>query len=560
MIKETEKYIIALTIVFGLSCLTAQLVQAQESVNYSKDQLVVKFNSEVRLDLKNCTATTRFGHTYLDSIFATNTLKSIHKIGNIKELLSSSFLLKFDRPIDVEGLSKRLLTTSLFKYIEPNYRGRAGGVSATSPFEPNDTNFERQHAFFNDGSFSLSPSTEDADIDMDLAWRIEKGDESIIVAILDTGVKMDHPEFEGRIWTNEQEMIDGADSDSNGYRDDVRGWDFVNNDNDPSDDSGHGTNVAGILAANGNNNLGYAGVDWNCQLMICKIVDEEKQGLYTMWASAIYYAVDHGADIINMSVGGIPTSKVLEEAVAYAYDNGVVIVASMMNDNKATLYYPAAYETTIAVGSTNPNDERSISFLDDASMGSNFGDHIDVVAPGNFIYGLDYQSDSNFNTFWGGTSQAAPLVSGLGALLLAQDPSRTPNDIRELIREYAEDQIGDSTEDVKGFDMYYGYGRINAHHTLDPTVVGIEEEGAISNFDFLVYPNPANDYINIELNYKVRLVRLLDRSGKIVLEKTINFGDRTLILELEGIGKGLYLVELLDSLNHHIISKKVIIR
>lgn len=173
MIQETKKYIITLTVVVGLSCWVAPLVSAQESVNYSKYHLVVKFKSAVRLDLKNCTANARFGHIYLDSTFAANHLKGVIKIGEKTALISSSFLLEFERPIDVEGLTKSLITTGLFNYVEPNYIGQAGGISADSPFAPDDINFERQHAFFNDGSFTLSPSTEDADIDMDLAWRVE---------------------------------------------------------------------------------------------------------------------------------------------------------------------------------------------------------------------------------------------------------------------------------------------------------------------------------------------------------------------------------------------------
>lgn len=559
MIKESNRYLIALTITFCLSCCVVLLVQAQESVNYANDQLVVKFKSEVLLDLKNCTTNGRFGHTHLDSILTANTLKSVRQIGKKIDLISSSFLIEFDHAIDVEALVKKLLTTGLFKYVEPNYIGRAGGVSTTSLFEPDDTNFERQYAFFNDGTFSLSPAIEDADIDMDLAWRVEKGDKSIIVAILDTGLKMDHPEFEGRIWANDDELIDGKDSDNNGYRDDVIGWDFVNNDNDPSDDSGHGTNVTGIVGANGNNNLGYAGVDWNCQLMICKILKEDKTGLYEDWVSAIYYAVDHGADIINMSVGGIPKAKILEEAVQYAYDNGVIIVASMMNDNEATLYYPAAYESTIAVGSTNPNDERSISFLGDTSMGSNFGEHIDVVAPGNYIYGIDYQSNSNFNTFWGGTSQAAPLVSGLSALLLAQDPSRNPDEIRELIREYAEDEIGDNTEDANGFDIYYGYGRINAHHALNPSIVGVEKNG-LKEHDLLIYPNPASDHIYIDLYEGGGEVRLLDSFGRVVIRRNTSNADLTVELGLDNLNKGVYILQYIHHKNKSLLSKKIIIQ
>ena len=228
---------------------------------------------------------------------------------------------------------------------------------------PNDTYFSRQYGLYNDGTFSLSSATNDADIDMDLGWDIEQGDQSIIVAVLDSGIKLDHPEFSGRLWTNPNETLNGIDDDNNGYIDDINGWDFANNDNTPTDDHGHGTNVTGIIGANSNNNLGYSGVDRNCKLMIGKILDENNSGYYSWWTDGIYYAVDNGAKVINMSVGGSGFSSSMKDAIDYAYNNGVTVIACMMNENNNTTFYPAGYQNTIAVGATNPNDERSAPFF-----------------------------------------------------------------------------------------------------------------------------------------------------------------------------------------------------
>ena len=329
---------------------------------------------------------------------------------------------------------------------------------------PNDIYAGRQWYIKNNGDFSRSQSRPGADIGLLQAWEIQPGDSQVIVAVLDGGCDIENPDFEGRIWANTKEIPDnGIDDDQNGFIDDVNGWDFVNSDNTLEDETGHGTNVAGIIGAKVNNNIGYAGIDQHCKLMILKITDKYGNGKYKDWAAAIYYAVNNGARVINMSVGGVAPSKQLSDAVNYAFANNVVVVSSMMNTNTDKPYYPAAISGVIAVGATNPDDTRAQPFFWDEKSGSNYGNHISVVAPGNYIYGLSPKGD---NFFWGGTSQAAPIVAGLAALLVAQDMSRTPQDIKHIIEITADDKVGDPAQDINGWDMYYGFGRVNAYRAL----------------------------------------------------------------------------------------------
>lgn len=374
------------------------------------------------------------------------------------------YIIRFQQGTDLRPIIDAYYKTGEIEYAEPDHKGAGGGEESQVP---DDQYYSRQWGLKNDGTFSLSSSVAGADIDMENAWSIETGDPDITVAIIDSGLKLDHPEFSGRLWTNAGEIPNnGADDDMNGYIDDMNGWDFANNDNDPVDDQGHGTNVTGIIGANGNNSVGYTGVDRNCKLMVLKGLDNANSGFYSWWANAIYYAVDNGAKAINMSVGGLSASVTLQNAIAYAIGNNVVVVASMANTNSNTVYYPAAHSGVIAVGSTNPDDTRTNPFFWSTTSGSNYGSHISVTAPGNYIYGLSYQSNTNYNTYWGGTSQAAPLVTGLASLLLAQNPNRTPAQIKSLIEKSSEDQVGSPGEDTPGWDQYYGHGRINAFRAL----------------------------------------------------------------------------------------------
>lgn len=394
-------------------------------------------------------------------------------------------VILFPAGTDLEAVIKAYQGTGEVEYAEPDFEGESGGLLVVPP---NDDQYQRQWGLHNTGILSMTPALPGADIDMENAWEITQGDSNIIVAVIDEGAKMDHPEFAGRIWINKEEIRNnGIDDDQNGYVDDYNGWDFANKDNDATDDQGHGTNVAGIIGANGNNSIGFAGVDWKAKLMILKALDQDGNGLYSWWTEAITYAVDHGARVINLSLGGSSASTSLQNAVKYALDHGVVVVACMMNTNSDVTYYPAAYTGVIAVGSTNPDDSRSSPFPWSATSGSNYGNHISVSAPGNYIYGLDYQSNTNYTSYWAGTSQAAPHVAGVAALLLAQDAKRTPAQIKSILETTAEDLVGKSSEDTQGWDKYHGYGRINAFLALSvytPTSIRYGNKTQRSNMRF----------------------------------------------------------------------------
>lgn len=258
------------------------------------------------------------------------------------------------------------------------------------------------------------------------AWETTTGSAGVVIAILDTGLDLGHAEFSGRI---------------------VAGYDFVNDDSDPTDDSysGHGTLVTGIAAATGNNGTDIAGVDWNAQIMPIKVLNQFGNGNYSDVAEGIIWAVDNGADVINLSLGG-PTvpGPALQAAIDYANANGVIVVAASGNGN-SDLYYPAQYATVIAVGAVD-NDLDRVSY-------SNFGPGLDVVAPGEDI--LSTLPGGGY-ALVSGTSAASPQVAALAALIVSVMESPSPQAVLDVITSTALD-LGDA-----GFDEEYGFGLIQA--------------------------------------------------------------------------------------------------
>ena len=525
-------------LILVLSC----ILLSNFSFSQNNNELIVKFKANKKPKSSEVLKLQKFDNADISLLNKSNKIESIELTGNKKE--RDTYILELNSSKPIEELIELYKKTGLFEYVEPNYVGNGHGFQTT----PNDNNFNRQWSHYNDGTFSLSNSTTDADIDTDLAWDITKGDPNLIVAILDSGAKLDHPEFSGRIWMNTNENQNGTDTDSNNYIDDTNGWDFVNDDNDPTDDHGHGTNVTGIALASGNNSIGYAGVNWNSKIMICKILDNNNSGFYSWWAEAIYYAVDNGASVINMSVGGNGSSTLLENAINYAYDNNVPVVVSTGNQN-SVIEYPAKYTNAFAIGSTNPDDTRSVPFFWSATSGSNFGSELDFVAPGNYIYGLSYSSNTNYNSYWGGTSQAAPHVAGLISLLLSVEPSLSVSEIRTILEESSEDQVGDSN-DTSGWDQYYGHGRINAFHALTHSTLSIYNFEN-TNKDLLIYPNPIISGSNLKilnLANGENVINIYNIIGQYIYNiKKSTTGNSTTI-SLPELNTGVYLLKIDNNL------------
>jgi len=335
------------------------------------------------------------------------------------------------------------------EYAEPNY---IAYVTET----PVDTFFRYQYALYNSGQDIGPPGSpqgkERADIKATSVWEETKGDEDIVIAILDTGVDLDHPDLNEKIYSS--------------------GYDFINIDSDATDDHAHGTHVAGIAAAETDNGEGIAGVAWNCKILPVKVLNDLGEGSYSEIVDGIIWAADNEADVMNLSLGGNFPSASLENALQYAHDMDIVIVAAAGNEGGAVLY-PAAYdEYCLAVAATDYNDERVDFFNSGGLWESNFGPEIDVAAPGALIISAVptwYWGPGSFPYGWGdGTSQASPHVAGLAALIKSVKPDLTADQIMNVIR-YSADDV--NIDNNPGRDNYIGFGRINSETALVPRVI-----------------------------------------------------------------------------------------
>ncbi len=444
----------------SLLCLLAPFhVSAQE---YVPGTLIVKFAQQLQPVAKTAATTARTGILSIDALNTRFAVQDLSPVFPSNDLSRQNWARR-DLALDNIFLITLLDSLQMSEALDA-YRSDANVVYA-----------QRNHVYYIDGAHADSLRAQQwalPRINAFEAWEIEHGSREVIVGIIDTGIDYLHEDLAENIWINASEDLNGngavdatdyngIDDDGNGFVDDIQGWDFTDapffidggdyltRDNDPADEHGHGTSVAGIVAARGDNEVGITGIAYGCRLMNLRagtsrgLLEEDDV------ASALAYAADNGARIVNMSFGDVVSSPLFRDAISYARSRGLILVASAGNSASSAIHYPSGFEGTISVGATDSSD-----FL---AGFSNFGSTIDLVAPGSSI--MTTQLSNKYGRA-GGTSAAAPFVSGVAALLLSQHPDYSAENVKGILLS--------STDDLGsvGWDRYYASGRINAFRAL----------------------------------------------------------------------------------------------
>jgi len=395
--------LISLVVYTVIALSGSAIAQTPEGAEYVQGEFLVKFKPDVKKEAV----------VSLKSEFGLEAIKILKRTG--------IHHLKIGSNLTVQEMIEQLRCCPFVEYAEPNYIRYLDHT-------PNDPDYSQMWGLDNTGQTGGTP---DADIDAPEAWDIQTGSSSVVVAVIDSGIDLTHEDLAANLWTNSGEIPDnGIDDDGNGYIDDVHGWDFRSNDNDPSDTSsacaGHGTHVAGIIGAVGDNGLGIVGVNWDVRIMPLRCSG-------TSWGifcaandsdiiEAIEYYTDFGVQVSNNSYGGGPFSQAMEEVIRASHS---VFVAAAGNDgtnNDTSPHYPSNcnLDNIIVVAAIDHNDQMA-SF-------SNFGGKsVDLGAPGDGI--LSTLPGNNYDIY-SGTSMAAPHVTGAAALLLAKDSTLTNMEVK----------------------------------------------------------------------------------------------------------------------------------
>ncbi len=435
--------------------------------------------------------------TYLKDNFKVLSMRPLFKVTNKTHMdlynkyrLGDYIVVDFSDKDNINNIKNSLLANELFETAEFDYR-------IIPMYMPNDPSVTLQWAFFKIGATG--------------AWEISKGDKSVKIVIDDTGVDWKHEDLLGNLWQNLGEDADGdghvlefingewqfdpgdingADDDGDGYVDDFIGWNFLNNSNDPEPDTTqdgyyHGTHVAGICGAVTDNGIGVASAAFNVSLVASR----------SYWisnsADALQWAADMGFDVFNMSWGTTADLSYLRNAINYAHDAGVLLVAAAGNDasSDSSQNYPASYSNVIAVAATNRNDQHSYY--------TNFGTWVDIAAPGG-----DYYVDpmilstmpNNSYDYLQGTSMASPMVASVAALVKAANPFLSNDNIRDILLNTA-----DSINDTLFLQGQLGAGRVNAYRAVLEASKIIKGFVIVDSIDIVPSRPLAGDtvYINI---------------------------------------------------------------
>jgi thermitase len=359
------------------------VAKADTTKAHAKDQILVK--AKAGKDLKATAA--KHGATKVEE------LSGEWKLVKVPAGKAAEFVEKFNADADVEMAELDYIHT----------------ISAT----PNDPSYASQYHL--------------TKIQANLAWDIHTGGSNATIAIVDTGVDIQHPDLSGKI---------------------VAGYDYVNNDTNADDDQGHGTHCAGIATASSNNGINGAGVSWGAKIMPVKVLNSAGSGTTSAIINGVNFAKNNGAHVISMSLGGGAYTQAFQDAITSAWNAGVVVVAAAGNNGNTVVQYPANYANVISVASTTSTDAKS-SF-------STYGTWVDVAAPGSSIYST---ANGGGMTTMSGTSMATPVVAGLAGLLRTKNTTASAAAIR--------DRIFTTSDAISGTGSYWYYGRVNAYRAVN---------------------------------------------------------------------------------------------
>jgi len=402
-----------------------KITSAIKSAQFVPGQLVIKLAANSKA--------AEYSNEFLSSHYG-NQIKSLRH-----EKYFGYLLIETTPETDLAEIKKSLATEKWVQDISFNY------LAAMNAVIPNDPLFFYQYALLNNGQVFYPDKnlrgTSAADIKAGEGWNWSTGSSGTIIAIIDTGIASAHEDLKNKT---------------------MPGYDFVNDDADPQDDNWHGTFVASLAAAETNNGIGIAGVAWNAMLMPVKVLDNKGEGNYLAIAAGIKYAADHGAKVINLSLGGDTDSFILKDACQYAFDKGCSLIAASGDKGSESVQFPAAYDLLCtAVAASDANDT--------LAPFSNRGPQIDVAAPGVWVYGAKYNPEEptqlHSYTWANGTSLAAAHVSGAVALLISYKPLLTNKQIMTIIK-YTADDVNSGQK--PGVDIDMGFGRINLQTLLSP--------------------------------------------------------------------------------------------
>ena len=453
---------------------------------YASNEIIVKFKN----DFTNENSRLQIIASML-KIFEQVSIKSIDPIFSDEKNkffkaqigLDKIYSIKYEGDVDPLLISRKISSLNDIEYAEPRYIYRV-------KYTPNDPSFVSQ-PYLNQ-------------VRATQAWDVSKGDSSIVIGIIDTGVYWMHPDLGPNIWINKNEIPNnGIDDDNNGYIDDIRGWDFggLNGtpDNDPREDAPyHGTHVAGIASAATDNGIGVAGMGFKCKIMAVKTARDDRKdpssGVPYIWYGyeGIVYAADNGAKVINCSWGGSGFSQFAQDIINYATMKGALVVAAAGNSNSSGDHFPSGYKNVLSVAAVG-SDDRKASY-------SNYGYTVDVSAPGSSIYNT---WSTNTYTYLSGTSMASPLVAGIAGLVKARYPYFTPEQLAEKIRVSSDDNYNVNTL----YRYMLGKGRVNAWKALQDSI-----NTSVRMLSYQLNDNPplgngneileANERADLRINFK----------------------------------------------------------